>query len=208
MRHSVDRWCRALVGSAAAAVGAVVLLLVGSDAQSNEDVPALTFTLCVRNYAGVAKERLRRAEQEVASVFGRIGVDVVWVDESAQACTVSTRQAVTVILLAGDMWEEHISGLGLRPLVLGHAVRVAERTYLSWDQINDLGHEISRDSGEILGLVIAHEVAHLLLPVDDHSSEGLMRADLGLFAPRVRPHFDRREAESIRSHLIGSEPDR
>ncbi len=207
MRHRADRWRRTLLGSAAAAVGALFVVLVGSDALS-KDVPTLALTLCVRNYAEVAEERLRRAEQEVATVFRRIGVEVIWIDESVHASSHSTRPAVTVIVLAGDMWEAHVSALGPRPLLLGHAVRAAERTYLSWDQINDLGHQISRDPGEILGLVIAHEVAHLLLPVGDHSSEGLMRSDLGLFAPRMRPHFDRQQAESIRAHLMGNEPDR
>ena len=204
----VDRWRRTFLGGAAAAVGGLVLAFVGSDALSQEDVRTLTFTLCVRNYAGITEERLRRAEQEVATVYGRIEVDVIWIEESAQACTVSTPRSVIVILLAGEMWKRHTSALGLRPRLLGHAVRAAERTYLSWDQIDDLGRDISRDAGEILGLVIAHEVAHLLLPTDDHSSDGLMRADLGLFAPGVHPHFDRREAESIRAHLIGGEPER
>ena len=84
--------------------------------------------------------------------------------------------------------------------MLGRAARSARRAYVFHHRVVQTGRVFSRDLGTLLGTVIAHEVGHLLLPENSHSSSGILRADLDLraFLPQ---HFTPRQSATIRTIL-------
>jgi hypothetical protein len=122
--------------------------------------------------------------------------------------TVETRaadRAVEIILLSEDLSEQQIARHGLRHDDMGYVTPPAQRAHILWPRIRDLEAQSSRDSGEVLGFVIAHEVGHLFLP-DGHSSDGIMRREIDL-RPRRRPQFTSAEAELLRAALASTWPE-
>ena len=107
--------------------------------------------------------------------------------------------------------------LGKLEAVIGHKFKnleLLERavTHRSWAYENLPGEteeklrESENESMEfigdsVLGLVIAHEVGHLLLPHGDHSSSGIMQVAFDL-SVRWPQRFTREEAAHIRAALI------
>jgi hypothetical protein len=61
----------------------------------------------------------------------------------------------------------------------------------------------------LLGVVIAHEIGHLLLPYGSHSASGLMQGDWDsrqfLLARTRRLWFTAQQAELIRAHLMDTQ---
>ena len=83
---------------------------------------------------------------------------------------------------------------------LGYAIRAARRACIFSPHIHDIEIEFSREPGEVLGLVIAHEVGHLLLPDDAYSAHAIMRTSFDLRS-RQRPYFSRTESDLLLARL-------
>jgi hypothetical protein len=49
--------------------------------------------------------------------------------------------------------------------------------YVFYDRVRDFDRRGRIDTWIVLGYVIAHELGHLLLPVNSHASDGIMQAD-------------------------------
>lgn len=152
--------------------------------------------LNVQNVARLPEHVLRRAAQEVSMVYRAAGVDTSWAEQRGAA---RAGRIVAIVLVPDEMPANGTDDLFHDDL--GFAIRVAQRAYVFCRRIRDVEIRFSRDAGEILGLVIAHEVGHLLLPDEGHSPHGIMRADIDTTS-RLRPGFTPREAESIRSSLL------
>ena len=63
--------------------------------------------------------------------------------------------------------------------VLGLAARQVGRAYIFTRRIATLALRQGDDFRRVLGWVMAHEVGHLVLPVEGHAEEGIMRATVG-----------------------------
>ena len=97
-----------------------------------------------------------------------------------------------------------LSGPGADAMFLGHddllglAVPSASRVYIHYDRVLALARHDRTPSGWFLGVVIAHEVAHVLLPDGGHADGGLMGATL---SPQATPAFTAQQAQSLRARL-------
>ena len=59
----------------------------------------------------------------------------------------------------------------------------------------------SLDVGDLLGVIMAHEIGHLLLPPDSHST-GIMAPNIDLFLiDRGGPSFDPHQGSMIRAKI-------
>jgi hypothetical protein len=186
----------------AVAVGGVVFLALGFIRGNGEDPARPMLILYVTNVADVSTRVLRRAEQEVSAVYRGAGVGIRFADRSSQAMAPHCA-SVDIILLSHDLAKIQVVEYGLQYDDLGYAIRPAHRAYILWPRIRDVEVQYSKDAGEVLGLVIAHEVGHLLLPADAHSSVGIMRPEIDLKAQQ-RPRFTRSEAQRVRAALAAS----
>jgi hypothetical protein len=151
----------------------------------NSSRPAVT--LRVVNEAGVDQRTLIRAGDEAAAILRRSEVELVWLScEAGWADPTSTdpcrRQTGPVEfwffivrrkpraksdeMVGFTDWDE-ISNKGLAGAYYPAAVELARR------------YRIDCDAYQILGAAIAHEVGHLLLGANAHSSLGLMQAFWG-----------------------------
>ena len=161
----------------------------------------------IHDYATVDGRQLRRAERQVTATFARIGVRLDWSDavraadvEAGTATWPTSLVSVTINLLAADMWER----LGKPHNVAGFAPITRDQggsiAYVAGDRIREIAEAGRVAQSDVLAIVMAHELAHLLLPEGSHSSDGVMRAN---WQPTEFKHSQRRrfaaaEGSSIR----------
>jgi hypothetical protein len=85
--------------------------------------------------------------------------------------------------------------------VLGQANRPARLVYIFCARIGEASVKYVQEYTRLLGLVVAHETGHVLLPVDSHSDTGIMRAGVDWRTKTIN-YFTAEQGELIRSMLI------
>ena len=143
--------------------------------------PSLTITILVYNQAQAPPAIVIGAEREAARILSQAGVRTGWFDCSAGH---------------SDAGPQDICQKGWGPMNIGLRV-VAKRTGRLQDTrfgfaiipglasvyYDYQAHFVSDDVGLgqplILGCAIAHEIGHLLLGPNSHSSQGVMQAEWG-----------------------------
>jgi hypothetical protein len=84
--------------------------------------------------------------------------------------------------------------------VVGQALPIARRAYVYYERVMALVSLPDRDIMTLLGLVMTHELGHLMLPHHGHSTAGVMRPNFE-GGSRVIPAFTEVEAAAIRRRL-------
>lgn len=162
------------------------------------DREAPTVVVHLADLAGVGSEGLARATAQADRVFEAAGIRVVWADAKegpgARACEGLN---VFVTLLSPRQSSEQ----GGRESALGRATHAEGQAWIFPDRISLLAWRKSMDERALLGLVIAHEVGHLLLPGSDHSSNGIMTAGIDTDPRAVRARFTPQESAAIRARV-------
>jgi hypothetical protein len=100
------------------------------------------------------------------------------------------------------MTERKTHDQGIGDNVLGVALNVTRRAYIFRSRIARFALIKGQDGNTLLGRVIAHEVGHLLMPFDSHSTDGIMCGDL--VAQRTRLRFNPVQGETIRARLVNA----
>jgi len=156
----------------------------------------LTLVWC--DVEGVLPEGHETLARETAAVLRALEVETVWRFSSPTlgGCAAdSSRLEVPVVALAHS---DRTAFDGRRPLgsTPTHGglqpiwIYVAEiRTVLGWSASSPLDGASWRILARAIGRVVAHEIAHGLVPAHGHDGHGLMRASFGkvdLVAPELR----------------------
>ena len=179
--------------------GALILLVsVGSAPGADDRHLPPSLSLRIMNHAHLSSETVQRAAQEVSAIYRVAGVATTWVEASPHSGP--GNGSVDIVLMSEALADTHVRQRGFRHDNLGYAIRAARRAYIFCRHIHDIEIEFSREPGEVLGLVIAHEVGHLLLPDDAHSAHGIMRTTFDLRS-RQRPYFSRAESDLLQARL-------
>lgn len=136
---------------------------------SGADFP--TFCVILRNEAAVPAQILGAAQAQVDRIYGHAGFEIVWGDDdgSRGGCIVVKVEAHAAVATSSA----DVMGLALRR----GRTRSASIFFL---RVADLAQKHHVALATLLGHVMAHEIGHLLLPVNSHSSKGLMRGDWGV----------------------------
>jgi hypothetical protein len=178
---------------AAAATGAAAPSAVAHPAE-------LAVVLHVANFANVPARDLAAAEAEATRVYDDIGVRLVWTEQAMGPADEDGARHLAVLLLSDEMTERKIQERGIGNNVLGVALNVTRRAYIFRSRIAWFAAIKAQEGNTLLGRVIAHEVGHLLLPLDSDSTDGIMCGDL--MARRARLRFNPVQGETIRARLI------
>jgi hypothetical protein len=133
------------------------------------------------DYAGIAPDILTEAQRLAAGFYAAIDVAIDW------APTFGPRgrkngdrehdrlQDFTIIVLSRSMVSRRPWPAG----AIGTAVVAPEGggriAYVLYDRLKDAATNADWPVKDLLAVVIAHELAHLLLPPGSHSPDGLMR---------------------------------
>lgn len=155
-----------------------------------------TLVLHVDDHAHLAAAELAAAEVETTRIFTAAGVRVTWEHGTVDPHARPADAMHLAVVICGDASE------GLDSSVAGRAARGTGRAYIYYARVAFAAHQHARHVGTVLGMAIAHEVGHLLLPKDSHSFVGIMRADLELKS-RLPQEFTLRQSAAIRANLSG-----
>jgi hypothetical protein len=160
---------------------ALLVCTVAPGAFASPDAPPMVrLKVSVFNDAVVAQPVLKAAEARAAAVLGEAGISLTWLDcgtpgrwRTELGCQdVAFPTHLSVRLVAGRkaVSEETFGQSFLNDRGEGNYANVYLAQLSSSKAAGLIGE------GDLLGLVVVHELGHLLLGKDSHSSEGLMRA--------------------------------
>ena len=178
-------------------------------------------TLRIYNYADVPADILSRAEQQMDRVYDRFGVGI-----ERLYCPTSSEELRSNRVCSGRLGPNHLvikllsdsmsKRYGFRRGIFGiasHGTAGAPGTHVSlfYARVLDLAYYGGVGTGFedaqaiVLGHMMAHEVGHLLLGPNSHSSKGVMRFPWNrktlLEMERGRLRFTAQEQSRIRSEL-------
>jgi hypothetical protein len=198
-----------------------VLVTLSAVAEGREGADHLQVTVLVYNYADVEPAALLAAEKKTANIYKEAGVDIIWMNCFSPA----------------EMVADQCEPVGNPPQIF---VRIEHQTqtltadkygaaYLGtdgWGEYCDVFYDRTLEvwraepasKAAILGIVMAHELGHLLLGFNAHSAAGIMQAqwhfkdfaflgELGELGPAfLGPAFSRKEIRTIRDRLAQVTP--
>jgi hypothetical protein len=163
---------------------------------SSETAPKVT--IHVRNYARVDSQTLSQAELVTSGIFRKAGVETRWVDMALTVGSDTIDSAGRSTFTPGDIQldicpdfmanrfnlPEDVMGLAPGAGLNRGAIYVFDGkvTALTWTIVtSNSRREVSWfiTKGQVLGHAIAHELGHLLLNQQGHSSVGIMRGKWG-----------------------------
>ena len=154
----------------------------------------------VDNDARIPAADLAEMEDEVARSFLRIGVPVIW-EHGTVALDDSRGLRVHLRLLSRINAERKIAKERIGHAVLGQTNRPVRLVYIFRHRIVEASFKYSHEYTRILGLVVAHELGHVLLPAGSHSDSGVMNGRTNLWG-KIAHEFTPEEGEAIRNALV------
>ncbi len=163
----------------------------------------------VLDQVGIPNHTLSEAQERAGNILGKAGAGVQWIDcrRAANASVCGALAAPDRIFLAivGEDNRypigENVLGRSLPGDGRGHGVYA--RAFYRHIQAKAKQERV--DAAQLLGLVVAHELGHLLLGPKAHSPDGIMRAnwsrrDMELGA-KGQLRFTDRQAPRIRTEV-------
>ena len=187
--HRVKRGYRErLLAGGLVLTAALSALANGVRAQTPSDgsTPDLRVTVLVYCYAEVASDVLHRGEADAGGIIGAAGVGTRWVDcptsqsqwqaPSGPATEDCARQRTDATLTLRILPRSSPANTAFRKPVTGFAYGGSLASVL-YGRVEDLDLDVDNNGREIpviLGHAMAHELGHLLLGSNSHSSSGIM----------------------------------
>jgi hypothetical protein len=158
--------------------------------------PTLTVAMVDRSTAGGAE--LAAARTRAGYVFENAGIRIAWSEPGASPVRGSGGStAIHVMVVDGP----GIDG-SFDDAVLGFASPPARRAYVYYNRVETYALSRHVSPGWFLGLVMAHELAHVLLPGAGHAPAGVMAAQLRP-DPGQAPAFTEEEARALCAAVTG-----
>jgi hypothetical protein len=179
---------------------------------------SIAITIHVHNYAGVAPEKLTDTEEVATEIFREAGVETRWVNivlatENDQVNSADhpafTSADIQLSILPSKMSDR----LGIPNNVIGLTPGTdAQIVYLFDSKVETLFWRLLRaqcsgrmdrpvSRAQIRGHVIAHELGHLLLNMNGHSTHGIMRGELDFTNRHDSLLFTTQQAEVLRADV-------
>jgi hypothetical protein len=158
---------------------------LAADLVSGSDGPKPAITVRVYDYARVSRAIFQGAELNAAKILRKAGIDTAWLDcpieAEAAAAPLACQQAAGPAEIIVRILPRLAAGSGLhRGATLGFSVVPPGNewgTYASvfFDLVETAAQTGAASTSEILGHATAHEIGHLLLRSNQHSTIGIMR---------------------------------
>jgi hypothetical protein len=185
----------------ALAVSATLLTAHAATAAGASD--RATIVLHVDDFSGLLPVDVDAARSVARRVFGRAGIQAIWVYGRNRTPPIEGALHLKVLVLSKEMAGQKIASEGVPDNVLGQAAKACGRAYIFSHRIAALAARNQRPVGDLLGLVIAHEVGHLVLPGNGHSPRGIMTSSLDLSAAAL-PAFTPDQMAAIRQRVASA----
>jgi hypothetical protein len=191
------------------AVFSSIILSQGSLASSENPKSTTIIRIKVFNQAPAPSDRVIAAEKQTSLIFQLAGIGTDWLDCSVDAagrprapeCEEVWRPTDLKLLIV-DRPNAHLS-----QSAMGSAKPDPETGYATvfYQRIRKEAKERAMRESEIMSLVMAHELGHLLLRSGSHSTTGVMNARLGRTewerADHNRLRFSGQQASAMREEV-------
>jgi hypothetical protein len=158
----------------------VLLLLFGGPCFATQTTAEpIRLTVSVHNDANVPAGDMASAENTASRIFGEAGLVVKWIvcsptqDTTRQFCNEAEFPSHLHVRIVSQPRNATTSTLGISYLAADGTGCYSD---VFFSRIIDLHSSSGQNIGPILGHVMAHEIAHLLLGINSHSPFGIMRA--------------------------------
>jgi hypothetical protein len=136
----------------------------------------LSVRVAIHDSASVPVDILEIARSKAAAAFSKAGIDLDWNMAAGIGCRPDDKARFCIQVLLRPRNPE--SAPGARR-IMGMALAAdLQRAVLSlyFDAVTDVARRYGSPRGDVLGLALAHEMGHVLLPPPSHSSTGIMQA--------------------------------
>ena len=174
-------------------------LLAGTNAAAQGGDRRPVFEVVLDNRAPGGAAEIGTARLRTEYIFGDAGIRIVWLFKGEDAVTPAGPGERIHVVLIDESSSRLIPG---DPRTLGFAIPAAGRVYVHYDRVHDLATVHGVRTGWFLGVVMAHELVHVLLPRAGHTGGGLMARSIRP-DPAVPAAFTRMEVQSLRDRLRG-----
>jgi hypothetical protein len=185
----------------------VGIVLWGSSSASAE--PNLMFTVNVYNDAGVRQALLQRSENIAGKIFRHAGFAILWKDcsqarvERPGICIGARGDTAFAVRIVPHSLS--LSGEAFGVAFVGSDGQGVQADVF-YSGIEQLTNDSSANPADIMGHVMAHELGHLLLGLNSHSSLGIMQAHWTDRQLRQMSmgflKFDKHQSEAIEALLL------
>jgi hypothetical protein len=144
-------------------------------------------TVRVYNYAGVSRATLAGAEKQASRIFREAGIETSWQDcptshaqeEAFPGCAqVLGPAGVDVRIIPHSMAARLESPRERLGLALPSQNGFASGAWVFSHRVEELAKSRIASPSQVLACAMAHEIGHMLLGPNQHSSTGIMRAYL------------------------------
>lgn len=137
----------------------------------------------IYDFENVPPSILARAQEEATDIFGKAGIAVAWLKcwpRSAEREPVCGLPFGPADLMVRILNKAMTADFGLSPLTLGFALPIRDgrggvTAYVCYGHIRQLVNNSDSSTSHVLAVVAAHEVGHLLMASEAHSTAGIMR---------------------------------
>jgi hypothetical protein len=163
-----------------------------------------TINAHLENHAELAPSVVRAAAHQLTRVFDAAGIRVVW-SETPDHTDCDRLLTIHVSLMSLAMEDRLGRTAGVGSHVLGVAARGPRRVYVFWSRVDAHVSRTSAPIGDALGFVIAHELGHVLLPPNSHSTTGIMHENY-LVHRSYGQRFTPAQAAAMRTVIAGTDP--
>jgi hypothetical protein len=141
--------------------------------------------ISVFNDAGLKRGILVHAEEDAAEVFRRAGIETDWKNCGGEEIVAGVSGQCNEVAYPARLVlriERRPRGLVEEPLGVAYLSEDGQGAYCDvfLEPMEELQQAYAVNLDSLLGHVVAHEIAHLLLGLHSHSVNGLMRAHWGL----------------------------
>jgi hypothetical protein len=168
---------------------AVILAVpLAAASQSAAAVPSpATLTLRAYNTYGVPGAELRTAVRTVEAMLSRVAIATIWRNcrvvgrrsaDETDPCSdrVGVNELIIRVVGAAGQAAKTEAGAPLGYSSIDGQLRKGTLATIFADRVSAVANALYIDRGTLFGRAVAHEVAHLLLGENEHTSSGLMRA--------------------------------
>jgi hypothetical protein len=160
------RVCAALIGFCIGALG-----FTASPVHATAATGARPVAVAVCDLEAVPKELMDLAQQVAIEVYLDVGIELEWADNE---CHPGENVFGVIISSRG------IAGNDVSDHTLGFAESGTWTATVLYDRVSAFARRYRMKRAVLLGYTIAHELGHLLLPPNSHSTAGVMRATIDL----------------------------
>ena len=182
---------------------AVAILGITSIAEAGHgDRP--TIRVHLENHAALRPSLLYAAANMLTHIFDSAGIRVGWT-EGRDHTDCARFLTIHVSLMSLAMEDRLGRSAGVGSHVLGVAARESRRVYVFWSRVDAHVSRTSHNTGDALGFVIAHELGHVLLPLNSHSPTGIMHEHY-LVRRSYGQRFTPAEAAAMRTVIAATSP--